>query len=128
MLNPASVMVCICLLAGLSRIEAQQAVYRKISAEEARKMMSELPDHVLLDVRTDAEYREKRIAGAILIPDYAIQGRAEKELPEKNKVILVYCRSGGRSANAARALASMGYVNVYDFGGIIQWPYETIGD
>ena len=110
-------LVCISLLAGCSRTEAQQAVYRKVSSAEAHKMMSESKGHILLDVRTDTEYKEKRIAGAILIPDYEIKDRAGKELPDKNKVILVYCRSGRRSANAARALISLGYVNVYDFGG-----------
>jgi rhodanese-related sulfurtransferase len=115
------------LMSGCVRIEAQQAAYRKISAAEAHKMMAELKDYILLDVRTEAEYKEKRIEGAVLIPDYEIKNRAEKELPVKNRVILVYCRSGGRSANAARTLASLGYVNVYDFGGINNWPYKTIG-
>ena len=121
-------LTCIGLLAGCSRMEAQQAVYRKLSAAEAYKMMSELKDYILLDVRTDAEYREKRISGAILIPDYEIKDRAGKELPGKNKVILVYCRSGRRSANAARNLVSLGYENVYDFGGIVDWPYDTVSD
>ena len=118
----------ISLLGGCVRTEAQQATYRKLSAEEAHKMMSELKDYVLLDVRTDGEYKEKRIAGAILIPDYEIKDRAGKELPDKNKVIFVYCRSGRRSANAAKYLVSLGYVNVYDFGGIIDWPYDTVSD
>ena len=119
-------LVCISLLAGCSRTEAQQAVYHKLSAAEAHKLMAEQKDHILLDVRTDAEYREKHISGAILVPDNEIKDRAGKELPDKNKVILVYCRSGRRSANAAKILASLGYVNVYDFGGIIDWPYGTL--
>jgi len=118
----------IILLAGCVRAESQQAVYHKVSAAEAHKMMSESKDYVLLDVRTDAEYRAQRISGAILIPDYEVKDRAAKELPDKTRVIFVYCRSGARSAGAARNLVSLGYSNVYDIGGIINWPYGTVGD
>ncbi|MCL2130375.1 MAG: rhodanese-like domain-containing protein [Treponema sp.] len=113
---------------GCTHAKAQQAQYRKISAAEAHKMMLELKDLVVLDVRTPEEFREKHINGAILIPDFELKDRAEKELPVKDKVILVYCRSGRRSANAAGVLAGLGYVNVYDFGGIMNWPYETTGN
>jgi rhodanese-related sulfurtransferase len=105
---------------------AAKAEYHKISAEEAHKMMSELKNFVLLDVRTDEEYRAEHIAGAILISDYEIKDRAGKELPDKNAVILVYCRSGRRSENAARELVSMGYTNIFDFGGIVNWPNGTV--
>ena len=88
-------------------------------------MMESVDDFILLDVRTEEEFRENRIGGAILIPDYEISARAGLELPDKDAVILIYCRSGRRSENAARELADMGYTNVYDFGGIIDWPYET---
>ena len=91
-------------------------------------MMGELKDFILLDVRTEEEYRESRIPGALLIPDYEIKDRAENELPDKTKIIFVYCRSGRRSSNAARELANLGYVNVYDMGGIANWPYETISN
>ena len=91
-------------------------------------MMSESGDFILLDVRTPGEYNARRIDGAILIPDSEIRDRAEKELSDKNKLILVYCQSGRRSENAARALARLGYANVYDFGGIINWPFETVSD
>jgi len=101
---------------------------RKISADEAHKMMNELKDFILLDVRTENEFKEKRIGGAILIPDFEIKNRAEKELKDKNQVILVYCRSGRRSASAAGELARMGYVNVYDFGGILDWKFGTVGE
>ena len=104
------------------------SVYRKISAEEAREIMESSENYILLDVRTEEEYREKRIGGAMLIPDYEITKRAETELPDKNALILVYCRSGKRSANAAMELVNMGYANVYDFGGILDWPYETAGE
>ena len=69
---------------------------------------------------------EQRLEGAILIPDYEIRIRAEKELPDKNAIILIYCRSGRRSELAAVELVNLGYTNVYDFGGIIDWPYETV--
>jgi len=118
-------LIFINLIASCSRTESQQAAYHKISAEAAYKMMLELKDYILLDVRTENEYKEKRIPGAILIPDYEVKKRAEKELPDKNKVILLYCRSGRRSASAARDLVGLGYANVYDFGGIISWPYKT---
>ena len=99
---------------------------RKISADEAHKMIGELKDFILLDVRTEKEFKEKRIEGAILIPDFEIKNRAVKELNDKNQVILVYCRSGRRSASAAAELVRMGYMNVYDFGGILDWKYETV--
>lgn len=104
------------------------AVYHKISAEDANKMMSELNRYVILDARTEAEYSERRIEGAELIPHTAIEARAEEELPDRNAVIFVYCQSGGRSAQAARILVKLGYRNVFDFGGIVDWPYKTIGD
>ena len=104
------------------------AEYRKISAAEANRMMSELKDFILLDVRTVDEFKERRIRGAVLIPDNELKNRAEKELPDKNMTILVYCRSGRRSENAAKILHSLGYQNVYDFGGINNWPFETVSD
>lgn len=104
------------------------AEYHKISAAEAQEMIAESEEFILLDVRTDEEFREKRIDGAVLIPDYEIQERAETELPDKEALILIYCRSGRRSAAAANELVNMGYTNVYDFGGIIDWPYDTVSD
>ena len=100
--------------------------WHTIDAQTAYRMMQETINYILLDVRTLSEFRERRIEGAILIPDYEIANRAEAELPNKNAVILLYCRSGRRSALAAEALAELGFKNVYDFGGILNWPYETI--
>jgi rhodanese-related sulfurtransferase len=100
--------------------------YHKIGSEEARRMMKETEDFILIDVRTESEYREIRIPASRLIPDYEISDRALQELPDKNAVILVYCRSGRRSADASQKLVKMGYTQVYDFGGIINWPYETV--
>ena len=102
------------------------AKYRKITAEQAKNTMDETDGWILLDVRTDEEFEEERIEGAILIPDYEISVRVESELPEKDAVILIYCRSGRRSALAANEMVDRDYTNVYDFGGIIDWPYETI--
>ena len=104
----------------------ERAQYRKISATEAHSMMSELTEYILLDVRTFDEYNAERIDGAILIPDNEIMKRAEKELPDKNITIFVYCRSGRRSKNASLQLADFGYLNVFDFGGITDWHYGTV--
>jgi phage shock protein E len=88
--------------------------------------MIENENVTILDVRTREEFDEIRIAGTILIPDYVIRELAEALLPNKKATILVYCRTGRRSELASRALIEMGYQNVYDFGGIVDWEYETI--
>jgi rhodanese-related sulfurtransferase len=109
-----------------SQATEQKAQYKKITPEQAQKLISEKADIVILDVRTEAEFKEKRIAKSILIPDYEIKTKATEILKDKSATILVYCRSGRRSASASQQLVAMGYKNVYDFGGIIDWPYETI--
>ena len=96
-----------------------------ITAQEAKEIMDTESNYVILDVRTQEEYDEGHIKDAILIPDYEIADRAESELNDKEQLILVYCRSGRRSKNAAKQLSDMGYTNVKEFGGIIDWPYET---
>ena len=101
------------------------AEYRKITAEQAKEMMDDTDGWILLDVRTDEEFEAERIEGAVLIPDYEISSRVEGEISDKDAVILIYCRSGNRSANVAYEMVDMGYTNVYDFGGIIDWPYGT---
>jgi rhodanese-related sulfurtransferase len=83
-------------------------------------------DYIIIDARTEAEFAEAHIEGAVLIPEYEIAQRAEKELPDKDALILVYCRSGRRSKIASEELAKRGYTNVKEFGGIIDWPYETV--
>ena len=113
------------MVASCDHEPQRAAQYRKISAEEAFQMMQEENIYILLDVRTTEEFNERHIEGAVLIPDNEISDRAAEELPDKNILILVYCRSGRRSEAAARELADMGYTNVYDFGGIIDWPFET---
>jgi len=103
----------------------QKAEYKKITAEEAKKIMDGKDPYILLDVRTEAEYKEQHITGAVLLPSDEIKSKAASQLPDKDAIILVYCRSGNRSAQAAKALIDLGYTRVYDFGGITNWPYET---
>jgi len=116
-----------------SEIEQVEIVeYRRITGTRAREMMESMTaageDFILLDVRTEEEFRAERIEGAVLISDYEIEWRADIDLPDTGALILIYCRTGRRSANVARALIEMGYTRVYDFGGIeTDWPYETIG-
>ena len=98
--------------------------YQRISAAEAMVMMDSYDELIILDVRTEEEFSEGHIPGAILIPDYELAERAEAELPNKDQLILVYCRSGRRSKAAAEMLVGMGYTNVKDFGGIIDWEYD----
>ena len=81
---------------------------------------------VIIDARTQAEFDEGHIEGAILIPEYEIAERAEREIPEKDTLILVYCRSGRRSKIASDALVQLGYTNVKEFGGIIDWQFEIV--
>lgn len=100
--------------------------YKQITAEEAKTMMDKQEDYILLDVRTQEEFDEGHIEGAILIPDNEIATRAEADLTDKGATILLYCRSGRRSKLAAQALADLGYTGIYEFGGIIDWPYETV--
>ena len=102
----------------------QEPAYRKLSTAEAYEMMNSESAFILLDVRTEEEHQESRIPGSILIPDFEIGSRAESELPDKNALILVYCRGGRRSESAAKELVAMGYTNVYDFGGITDWPFD----
>jgi rhodanese-related sulfurtransferase len=96
----------------------------RITAAEAREMMRKNSGAVVLDVRTPDEFATGKIPGALLLPDYTIRERAETELPDKNRLILVYCRSGVRSREAVYELESLGYTDVYDFGGINAWPFE----
>lgn len=102
------------------------AQYRKISPDLAKEMIDSGEELILVDVRTASEFKQGHIPGAILIPNETISSTPPSELPDKEALILVYCRSGNRSAQAARKLVAMGYINVYDFGGINSWPYEVV--
>jgi len=97
----------------------------KITAADGKKMMSSGQPYRLIDVRTAEEFSTGHIPGALLIPDYEIEEKAPEQIPDKNDTIIVYCRSGRRSAGAAKMLTILGYNKVYDMGGIIDWPYET---
>ena len=99
-------------------------MYEQITAEEAKKIMDSGEEHIILDTREQDEFDEGHIPGAILIPYTEIENKAEEMLPDKDKLILVYCRSGRRSKIAAESLSKLGYTNVKEFGGIIDWPYE----
>ena len=98
----------------------------KINAEQAKEMIDSPTELIILDVRTKEEYEEGHIEGAILIPDTEIATKAEELLTDKNATLLVYCRSGRRSAHASQSLNELGYTSVYDFGGILDWPYEVV--
>lgn len=99
-------------------------MYEQITAEEAKKIMDSGEEHIILDTREQDEFDEGHIPGAILIPYTEIENKAEEMLPDKDKLILVYCRSGRRSKIAAESLSKLGYTNVKEFGGIIDWSYE----
>jgi len=106
--------------------DEKKSEYKLITPEKAKEMMRESESFILLDVRTEEEYAEERIEGAKLIPDTEIDERVEKEIKDKDTLVFVYCRRGGRSASVAYKMVEMGYTNVYDMGGIVDWPYETI--
>ena len=100
--------------------------YEQITQQEAKTIMDTESDYIIIDARTDEEFAKGHIKNAILIPEYEIAQRAEKELPDKEQLILVYCRSGRRSKIASEELVKLGYTNVKEFGGIIDWPYEVV--
>ena len=110
---------------GQAKENDQGAVYVNITAEEAKRIMDTEEGYVILDVREQDEYDAGHIPGAILIPYTQIDAKANEMLPDKNRLILVYCRSGRRSKIAAEALAELGYTNIKEFGGILDWPYEV---
>ena len=100
--------------------------YRQVTMDEAVSMMEEQKDYILLDVRTAEEFYESHIPGAVCIPNESIQDSEIPQLPDKDQLILVYCRSGNRSKQASEKLAGLGYTNVVEFGGIKDWPGETV--
>ena len=102
------------------------ATYEQITGAEVKALMDSESGYVILDVREQYEYDEGHIPGAILIPYGEIEDCAEKELPDKDQLILVYCRSGRRSKIAAEELVKLGYTNVKEFGGIIDWEYDIV--
>ena len=112
-------------IGGNSGEANEPAQYQKITPEAAKAMM-DAGGVIILDVRTEAEFAEAHIENAILIPDTDIIKRAPNMLTDKKQAILVYCRAGVRSERASNTLIELGYTNVYDFGGIIDWPYPIV--
>lgn len=122
-------LVVVILVAGCSSQEKakEKAVpVNKITASEAKVMIDGGEDLVILDVRTQEEYDQGHIENAVLIPDTEISAKAPTVLADQNQTILVYCRTGRRSAEAAKKLVDLGYTHIYDFGGIVDWPYEVV--
>ena len=100
--------------------------YEQITQEKAKELMETQTDYVIIDARTDEEFAQGHIEGAVLIPEYEIEKKAPQIIPDKDTLILVYCRSGRRSKIASEELVKLGYTNVKEFGGIIDWKYEIV--
>ena len=125
----AAIMLAGCMLISLRIYAADKPLsFTRISQEEAREMMEKDDGHVIVDVRREDEYASGHIPGAICIPNETIYKEQPEELPDLDQIILVYCRSGNRSKRAARMLYEMGYTQVYEFGGIIDWTGEIVTD
>ena len=118
-------LMALLLLAGCGA-QSEESTYRQVNAEEAATMMEEESGYIILDVRTAQEYSEKHIPGAINIPNETIGTEDIPELPDKEQLILVYCRSGNRSKQASEKLGKLGYTNIVEFGGINGWTGETV--
>lgn len=125
MRNRLCCLFCFLCLLLLTACSGSAATYETISAKEAKTLMDSKTGYVILDVRTQEEFDTGHIPGAVLLPDTQVSAQSKQMLTDKKQLILVYCRSGRRSAAAAAALAELGYTNVKDFGGIIDWPYEV---
>ena len=118
-------LMALLLLAGCGA-QSEESTYRQVNAEEVDSMMEEESGYLILDVRTAQEYSEKHIPGAINIPNETIGTEDIPELPDKEQLILVYCRSGNRSKQASEKLVKLGYTNIVEFGGINDWTGETV--
>ena len=118
-------LMALLLLAGCGA-QSEESTYRQVNAEEADSMMEEESGYIILDVRTAQEYSEKHIPGAINIPNETIGTEDIPELPDKEQLILVYCRSGNRSKQASEKLVKLGYTNIVEFGGINDRTGETV--
>ena len=114
------------LLTGCGKSSGTEAAYRQVSMQEAINMMNTQAGYIILDVRTQEEYETAHIPGAVCVPNESIGTTPPVQLPDKSQLILVYCRSGNRSKQASEKLAKMGYTNVVEFGGIRDWPGETV--
>ncbi len=122
---PAAILMGLMMVWSVNAADKKLS-FTRISQEEAKEMMEQDDEHVILDVRTEEEYASGHIPGAICIPNETIYKDRPQELPDLDQVILVYCRSGNRSKRAARMLYEMGYTQVYEFGGIKDWTGEVV--
>lgn len=120
------VLLLVFLLTGCAASAEQENSFRQVSMNEAVSIMEEETDYVILDVRTQEEFQEEHIPNAINIPNEAIGSEEIRELPDKDQLILVYCRSGNRSKQASQKLAELGYTSIVEFGGINDWTGETV--
>ena len=118
----------LCGCAPQNEGENEKMTYTQITINKAIEMMESESNYIILDVRTFEEYNERHIPGAICVPNESIGTEPIDELPQKDQLILVYCRSGRRSKEAAEKLAAMGYSNIYEFGGILDWTGETVSE
>ena len=118
-------LMALLFLSGCGAVSAEKT-YRQITMEEAVTMMEEETEYIILDVRTAEEYSEKHIPGAINIANESIGTEDIPELPDKDQLILVYCRSGNRSKQASEKLVKLGYTNIVEIGGINSWPGEIV--
>ena len=125
MINKFAIAILIIACVFTGQTNHKEVNYMNITAQQAKEIMDTEEGYIILDVRTEEEYAEGHIPNAILIPDYEIAEKAERVLTDKDQQILVYCRSGRRSKLAAEALVELGYTNIKEFGGIIDWPYEV---
>lgn len=123
-MNQKIIFIAICIVIVIIYIFRSRSGAQKISAKEVHQKITSKESYYLIDVRTPQEYEQGHIPTALSIPNYEIKASAPSRIPEKDSFIIVYCRSGARSANAARTLISLGYTNVHDMGGITSWPFE----
>ena len=119
-------LTAVMIFTGCGSSADDKKTYRQVSPEEAAAMMEEETDYIILDVRTQEEYEASHIPGAICIPNETIGTDDIPQLPDKDQLILVYCRSGNRSKQASEKLAKQGYTNIVEFGGINSWTGKTV--
>lgn len=123
-----AILLSLLLLVGCTEQSNQEKTYRQISMKEAITMMNEESGYLIIDVRTLEEFNEKHIPNAINVPNESISTEEIPELPDKDQLMFVYCRSGNRSKQASEKLVALGYTNIVEFGGINDWPGETISE
>ena len=120
------ILMALLLLSGCAAQAQREQSYRQIDMDEAIAMMEAESDYIILDVRTPEEFSEKHIPGAINVANETIGSEEIPELPDKDQLILVYCRSGNRSKQASEKLVALGYTNIVEFGGINDWQGEVV--